>query len=153
MKSVSLLFLCIALVGCNQHTSQRAGQIIGGGGGSVGAYAVAGNSVAGRVFATAAGGALGALVGGEIAKSLTATDRQVIEDTSLRALNGSGDTIEHGRNTGTGLEVTATATEEAPSSGDQCRRMALDVATPEGAYSGGDLYCLNAAGEWELANA
>lgn len=158
VKGIAIGAVALALAACDQSAYGGGGidkQTMGTVGGAV-LGGLAGSQVgggSGRLWATGAGVLLGAIVGGEIGKSLDRADRQYMGQTTYNALESgrSGQAVQW-RNPDSGHYGTVTP-QAAYQQGDlTCREYTQTVYIDGRSQQAHGTACRQPDGSWQIRN-
>jgi surface antigen len=151
LKAVTAAVLVtVTLAGCTGGDNQRAGTVIGAlAGGLAGAQFGRGT---GQLAAVGVGTLLGAAIGGEVGRSMDATDRRLMAETTEHALNEAPrNTATQWRNPDSGHYGTITplnTTEPRP--GVYCREYQQTVTVGGETQQAYGTACRQPDGQWKI---
>lgn len=149
-KILLVTFATTFLTGCQgQMNKQGGGTLIGGvAGGLLGSQFGKGE---GKLVATGVGALAGALVGGEVGKTLDQYDRQMMENSSRKALefSSSGTSVEW-NNPDSGNHGSVTPTRTFKEGGRYCREYVQEVFIGGEKQKAYGKACRQQDGNWKI---
>lgn len=159
VKGMAIAAVALSLAACDQSMYGGGGginkQTVGTVGGAV-AGGLAGSQIgggSGRLWATGAGVLLGAVLGGEIGKSLDKADKAYMGQTTYNALESgrSGQSVEW-RNPDSGHYGTVTPQSAYQQNNSQCREYTQTVYIDGRSQQAHGTACRQADGSWQIQN-